>query len=1041
MAKDKSVQITISADVKRALDAFDSVGKGVMRFGTEAEKIGKSLDSVFAPLMKGLTLAVGAISTGIGTLTKSALNVGGDFEMVMARIQGVSKGTKEDFDALEAKARELGEKLPISAKQAAEGMYNLAQAGMTAAESLDAIDGVTGLAIAQNYDLAQSSALVVATLRSFGLEVDQAGRIADVFNNAISSSMLSMDKLNNAMTSVAPVARQLGISLEETVAMMGKLADAGMQGPEIGTALRNMMLNLVKPSKEAGGALERLGVAVMDASGRMRPMTDILQDLKNANMSVADATAIFGKRAAASSLILAEAAKDLKEYTKEVGELGKTQEMLAKMMETFANRVEEVKSAYQETLLVMFDQIKDKAKDVTQTIRDIILAFNEWARETELFRKISDAIFEGFGIVTREIEGFKSALRAIDVDAIAARFKGFAEGVRALFDAFARLAEKVPWRLLAEHLDKITYFIVTGWAASKITIIVSGIAGLAGTFMKLSKALFELAKAQAAVEGGTLLKGLSLGSLKTFSVGLAGALALITAFPDALADNADNAKLWTEAIKGNMEALAKLSKEEQAFIREKYGVGDKLKEEADKAEAAVVAVNENYKAFLDLTYAAYQTEAERMSQLVAGFSVEINEALKEGGGKGVKDFLASFGELPDDMAAMMKNVVDTVKEASEQMGAGSEGAKSFAQSVSMEIQAAITEYQTYANEMTARTRELIDETGVNAKEAWALLEADLEAKAAETSKKLTDEFGNPSVAQAFADAFGRMAQAGGDQMTLRIANALNNVKSAIREISAESKKAIDTFIADLEAKAPAYSNMQLTQVRETLDHVIFMAENAQTKILRVYDKNTGEIRELAETLNSMGRDTPRAFEQAAASIDAAGRKSGTAWEKGAVKPLGDTASKAESTAAALEAIAVKAQTVSERISTMAKDIEGVVKAMGDTMVTTFTSALDSLRATFERVSFEIGQLLGVNINSALRNAIPSMSATAQMAGQQMGQSMGRAMEMSMQGSISNITQMIAALERRIAAARAAAASASSSGVSAAALQSNYAREG
>ena len=132
----------------------------------------------------------------------------------------------------------------------------------------------------------------------------------------------------------------------------------------------------------------------------------------------------------------------------------------------------------------------------------------------------------------------------------------------------------------------------------------------------------------------------------------------------------------------------------------------------------------------------------------------------------------------------------------------------------------------------------------------------------------------------------------------------------------------------------------------------------------------------------------------------------------------------------------------DKVAAIAVTIGDAIKNMGDRMVSTLTAALDTARGLFERTGIEAAQRMMDNLNATIRSAIPSLSTTAQYAGQTMGMYMGRAMENAMQQSIANISQAIAALERRIAAAKSAASSASrSGGVDPAALASTYAREG
>ena len=1070
MAKDKSVQIVVSAEVKKVIDAFDSAAKGITRFGHETEQIGKAIDGIFSPLMKSLTVAVGAITTGMGALTKAALSVGGEFEHTMTRVAGVSRATSEELELLSAKARELGERLPISATQTAEGMYSLAQAGMSASESLAAIEGVAGLAIAQNYGMAQSADLVVSTLRGFGLEADQSGRVVDVFNNVISSSMLSMDKLAYSMKDVAPVAKSLGISLEEAAAMMGKLADAGMQGSQIGISLKNMMLSLTKPTREAAQALERLGVTIVDASGNMRPMEAILQDLKDANMTAADATTIFGKRAAASALILAESAKDLKQYTEEVGKLGRTQELLAQQMETFKNKVEAVRSAYQEGLLIVFDQIQEKSKGVVDTIRDMILAFNEWAKETKIFEQVMNALFEGFGLATGNIDLFRKALESIDVNVIVAQFKGFAEGVRALFDAFARLANMVPWRFLAEHLDKIAQIIFVGWAVGKITLLVSALTQLGAGFLMLGKHLAAVSAMKLSAITGDIagLTGTAKGvttlatSFEMLSVKLGLVVAAFAALQLAVKAAAKVWEWWmksteakeaeqaaermeqiardyTEAIKGNAKAMDALPP--------KYREMAAANIDAQKAQEALSkALLGTGDAAREMTYEILQSTDEtgnKIARLADVWRDSIKGSFRLAGKAGVESFLSMFDKLPEDMREVMGKVVDSVLSGMEDVqGAVAESSqKSFIESVSEGVQKALDEYREYAAEMAAKTEELIEATGINAREAWDALERDLLAKAKETSDGLAKEFKNPAVAQAFAQAFGDMAKAAGDGMTLRISDSLKDVKSSISEISKEARTAIDGFLKDMEDLGPAFQNLQLKQVRETTDSIVFTADNGMSKVVQVYDKATGEIKSVSQTIADSGKTTSSAFEMAAQDIENAGRRTGTAWTEGAVRPLEQTGEAANGAAQSIVKLGDGVQSVGEHVKGIATAIADAMKDLEHGI----TAAVNALTEGFKTAGEEIGEILREKIISTLQNAIPSFAAVAESAGQAMGASMGYAMENAMQASFQRINQAIDAMARRAAAAAKAGSGGGGEGggggVDVAALAAAYAREG
>lgn len=1036
--RDKSVQIIISAEVASALRAFDSVGKAIHKFSVQTEQIGRAIDGVFSPLMRGLTTAVTAIGAGMGMLAKSALTVGGDFELTMKRVGGVTTATGEQFDEMTAKARKLGEELPISAQQAAEAMYSLSSAGMEAEETLSAIDAVVGLSIAQNYDLAQSANLMTATLRGFGLAAGESGRVADVFNNAIASSMLNMEKLGEAITYVAPVAKSLGISIEETAAAMGKLADSGLRGEQIGTALRAIMLQLLDPTAEAAAELQRLGVTVTDTTGKLRPLDQIFTDLKASGMTAAEAVRIFDQRSVAAALTLSEVSGELKEYSEELGKLGRTQKLVADMMDTFKNKAIAVKSALQETLLVVFDQIEEQSKGVADELVKLVKVFNDWAKETQVFRKVIDALFEGFGLVTGNVELFAQALKSIDVDMITGQFKSFAEGVRALFDSFWNLASKIDWKGLISNLDKVATGIATGWAVGKMFLITAAVSGFANSILLLGKNIVSLA--------GVVAANPIIGAMVATAAGVTSIIdsvdKLLQVEKDIAGYNAEAERMeqiardYTEALEGNIVALGNLPKKYQDLVNEQL----KVRAETGKlneafGESASIAMQMSGDILRGLG-----TVEEKISGLSQIWETGIMNAFALGGKEGVDKFLTQFERLPQDMQDIMRKVADAAIKGAEEIGKAGEVTKTFSDSVSEGIQKALDEYQKYAVEMTAKTKELIAATGINANEAWAVMETDLKAKAQATSKGLVDEFKNPAVAAAFAQAFGGMAKAAGDEMTLRISDALNDVKSAISAISAEARKAIDEFLKGMEDLAPAFQNLQLQQVRETTDSITFVADNGMSKIIRVYDKATGEIKDVSQTIADSGRDSSKAFELAARDIEAAGRGTGTAWTTGAIEPLKQTGETAKTTGAAIGALSAEAVKVADGFKAAIDGIDAAISTMGQRMVSALSVAVEGLKTVFEQIGIDSGNSMMTALNRQVEAAIPSLSTTAANAGMSMGQSMGRSLESAMQTSLQNIARAVDAMARRAASAVPAAAG-SGGNVDAAALAAAYAREG
>lgn len=162
-----------------------------------------------------------------------ALKIGGDFEEQMSRVKAISGATGDAFEALREQAIDLGASTAFSAKEAADGMENLASAGFTATEIMEAMPGLLDLAAVSGGDVGMAAEYASSTLRGFNIAAEDAGHVADVFARAAADTNAEVVDMGYAMKYVAPVANAMGISLEETAAAIGIMSDAGIKGLSI----------------------------------------------------------------------------------------------------------------------------------------------------------------------------------------------------------------------------------------------------------------------------------------------------------------------------------------------------------------------------------------------------------------------------------------------------------------------------------------------------------------------------------------------------------------------------------------------------------------------------------------------------------------------------------------------------------------------------------------------------------------------------------------------------------------------------------------
>lgn len=263
------------------------------------ERVKKSTDSVNLlneALSTGLTGAIKTVGSiaevtfkafeqytkFIVDFSKQSLQVGLQFDATMSQVSAISGATGEDFDLLREKALEMGAQTKFSASEAGQAMVYMGMAGWKTEQIMDGLAGVMSLAAASGEDLATTSDIVTDALTAFGLGAEDATRFADVLAAASTNSNTNVALMGETFKYVAPLAGTMKYSIEDTAVAIGLMANNGIKGSQAGTALRNVISNLVKPPKQAAAAMAELGISLTDAEGNNKSLMEVMKDLRQA---------------------------------------------------------------------------------------------------------------------------------------------------------------------------------------------------------------------------------------------------------------------------------------------------------------------------------------------------------------------------------------------------------------------------------------------------------------------------------------------------------------------------------------------------------------------------------------------------------------------------------------------------------------------------------------------------------------------------------------------------------------------------------------
>ena len=326
-------------------------------------------------LTKGLTVPI----AGIGA---AAVTVTAKFDAGMSKVQAISGATSKEMEQLRAKAKEMGAQTKFSATESAEAFNYMAMAGWKTNDMLDGIEGIMNLAAASGEDLATTSDIVTDALTAFGLSAKDSTHFADVLAAASSNANTNVSMMGETFKYVAPVAGALGFSVEDVSTAIGLMANSGIKGSQAGTALRNILTRMVKPTGESARVMEQLGISVTDSSGKMKDFDTIMGDLRKgfAGLSEAEkaqaASALAGQEGMSGLLaIINSSDKDFNKLKDSIYNAdGASQKMAETMMDNLPGAITLAKSAL-EGLGIRIGEVITPA--VTKVVR-VFTSFISW---------------------------------------------------------------------------------------------------------------------------------------------------------------------------------------------------------------------------------------------------------------------------------------------------------------------------------------------------------------------------------------------------------------------------------------------------------------------------------------------------------------------------------------------------------------------------------------------------------------------------------------------------------------------------------------
>ena len=372
------------------------------RLEGSTKRAGASMGAFAAKL--GLTTAA---LYGSMRAISGVVRVGAGFEKAMSNVAAITGATGKELQALEKNAKDLGSTTVFTATEVSSLQTEFAKLGFTSKQITAVTKDTLALASATGSDLATSAAVAGQTLRAFGLGVEETSRVTDTMAKSFSASALDMDKFSNSMTYVAPIAKQVGLSIESTTGMLGTLANAGISGSMAGTSLRKILLELGNESSKLG---KRIGFPVKSADDLQKAF----KQLSKEGLTTAEMEDLVGTRAISAFNILLDGVDKTGKLTESLNDsAGAAQEMADVQLDNLSGKMTLLNSAMEGLGLRMFDLVDGPLTRMVESLTNL-------AGEIDVNTVRSLMAFSsGLGGVTVAIKGYRLAVRLAKMETVA----------------------------------------------------------------------------------------------------------------------------------------------------------------------------------------------------------------------------------------------------------------------------------------------------------------------------------------------------------------------------------------------------------------------------------------------------------------------------------------------------------------------------------------------------------------------------------------------------------------------------------------------
>ena len=411
MASGNSVIIRITGDDSD----FSAKLKGA---ADKAKTAFKGMGRVAVPVLKGIGVAVSAVSGALSGVAIAAAHVGASFETAFAKTQTIMDTSAVSVAQMRDDILGLSNEMGIAASELSDSVYNAISATGDTANAVSLVRDASRLASAGFTDSASALGVLTTAINAYGMAATDAEKISDSLIMTQNLGVTTVAELSAGMGKAIATASAYGIDLYNVESSYISLTKAGINTAEATTYMASMFNELGDSGSEASKLLLQVsGKSFAQLMAEGASVADVLGLLYTACNRDSTALMNLWGSAEAGKASNAIVNQGLETFNDNLGALqnsaGTTATAYETMCDTFEHQTAILKTNVQNLGIALYDGLSGVLTDNTALLNEWVVSLSNGFQRSGvdgLINAFADVLPQAIGKLSELLQTAGNAL-------------------------------------------------------------------------------------------------------------------------------------------------------------------------------------------------------------------------------------------------------------------------------------------------------------------------------------------------------------------------------------------------------------------------------------------------------------------------------------------------------------------------------------------------------------------------------------------------------------------------------------------------------